>query len=75
MRCWRNVSGQGLQVFAAFENLLDAEYLVGRTPLPTIGARALGPRRCSLVAPVNAAAHDRPDPAGVGSSTVVAGAC
>jgi outer membrane cobalamin receptor len=27
----------GVQVFAAFENLLAAEYLVGRTPLPTIG--------------------------------------
>ena len=27
-----------VQVFAAFENLLGAEYLVGRTPLPTVGA-------------------------------------
>ena len=33
---------RGLQAFAAVENLLDEEYVTGRTPLPTIGvSRAL----------------------------------
>ena len=30
--------GRGFQLFVAVENLFDADYLVGRTPLPTIGA-------------------------------------